>query len=366
MTPLRLERRPLSPGAKAIRVLPLTLLLPLVSWAAPTGSAPGQPANPIPPVVASPPATTPPQTNTAPQSGTTVEAHLTSIDTALQKLAQKAEKPDYSVWITAGGALLGVVVGGLITGLVNFLMQRRLLTHQKVLADEAARQAQELATAKSAQERELASKRAELEIGNAFVQWQLKQLSELYGPLHALLDQSRALYLHMNHVLVESQPTRFRFEPPPASGSTVKSEFQIHTGGKWVRFRTLLHFELVYGQGYGTDDYFSEIVEIGSRMVKVIQEKAGYIRPEQTELSNVFGRYLAHYSVLKKLHDYIRAEHKPAPLGGDDIPTHQFRKPPIAVIEAAVFPRDIDGMVTDGFLAITGELSSWRAKGGSV
>ena len=364
----RLGNRSPLPRPNRLWALAFTLsLLPLVAWPAPANSPPMQPPSVGTPVVANQPAIPPPQTNAAPQSVATVEFRLSSIDAAIQKLTVKADKTDYTpVWIGAGSGLLGVIVGGAIGGIVNFLMQRRLLTHQKALADEAANRAEALADAKATQERELASRRAELEIGNSFVQWQLKQLSELYGPLHALLDQSRGLYRHMNEVLVKSDPQQFRFESPAEHNATARPIMQVHYLGCWVRFRTLLHIELVYGRGYGTDDYFSEIVETGSRMVNIIQEKAGYIRPDQTDLSDVFGRYLAHHSVLKRLHDYVKAEHERFTSGVDQGLTSQTFKPPIAAIEAAVFPREIDEMVAAGFLAITRELSSWRARGGNA
>jgi hypothetical protein len=338
----------------------LVVAIALLPIAARSASAPPsaaqQPQAPVTTNVAAPLATPTIIANTSTKSAATVETRLTSIDAAVQKLAAKSDKTDYTpVLIPAAGGLLGVAIGAFVT----YLMQRRLLLHQQRLASEAAEQNKQLAEAKAAQERELASKRAALEIGNSFVQWQLKQLSELYGPLHALLSQSRALYRHMNDVLVKIDPTRFRFEPHSQSGPRGPS-MEIHSNGRWVLFRTLLHIEQVYGRGYGVDDYFSEIVETGGRMVKTIQEKAGYVRPEQNDLPAVFGRYLAHYSVLKRLHDHVTAQY-----GGASSGAHN-PKPPIAVIEAAVFPREIDGLVAEGFWAITEELNSWRVKAGST
>jgi hypothetical protein len=131
-------------------------------------------------------------------------------------------------------------------------------------------------------------------------------------------------------------------------------------------FRTLLHIDKVYGQGYGVEDYFSEIVATGERMVKIIDEKAGYIRPDQNDLPEVFGRYLAHYSVLKKLYDHVKSGSEHSPRDTDDAWSTVPQRPPIAVIEAAVFPREIDGLVTAGFIAIREELNAWRAKAGNA
>jgi hypothetical protein len=91
--------------------------------------------------------------------------------------------------------------------------------------------------------------------------------------------------------------------------------FEIKLDDRWVRFRTVLHISKVYGCAYGVEDYFNAIANIGARMVKVIEEKAGYA-PEQ----------------------------------------------PMNVDESAVFPGEIQGVVAMGYRAITEELNAWRAK----
>jgi hypothetical protein len=44
---------------------------------------------------------------------------------------------------------------------------------------------------KAAQDLALSHRQAKLEIGSAVVDWEIKQLSLLYGPLRALLDNPR-------------------------------------------------------------------------------------------------------------------------------------------------------------------------------
>jgi hypothetical protein len=70
--------------------------------------------------------------------------------------------------------LIGVFCGGLI----NDRLLRKNLDAQTRLARDAADNARDLAEAKAKQEREFSERRGKLEIGNSFVQWQLKQLSE--------------------------------------------------------------------------------------------------------------------------------------------------------------------------------------------
>jgi hypothetical protein len=285
---------------------------------------------------------------TAPKDLTEIAAQLRAIQSGIVKLTEKADKTDYT---PAKLGFLGVVIGGAITFFTTFFTQRRLITNQRDLAEKAAKDTKELADAKAAQERELAGNRAKLEIGNSFVQWQLKQLSELYGPLHALLRQSNALYRHMNTVLEKADPNRFRLRQGSPGDDFDNMVFEINSSGEWIPFRTIMHIGEVYGRNYGIEDYFDQVVAIGRRMVKVIAEKAGYVRPEQSDLVSVFGKYLAHYSVLERLHSSMKVKQ-----------AHGATAPAIVVDESAVFPREIQGVVDAGFAAIVTELKEWRAK----
>lgn len=280
----------------------------------------------------------------APKDLAEVADRLRAIDTAVSKLAAKAAETDYKPALFGlGGSLLGVVVGGLITAWI----QRKRMAHDKQLADD-----------KATHERGLAENRAKLEIGNSIVQWQLKQLSELYGPLHALLRQSNALYRHMNEVLRKKDPARFQF----VHGVDFdEKEFQISLNNEWVRFRTIMHIDQVYGRNYGIEPYFDGLVEIGDRIVEVISEKAGYARPEQNDLILVFGKYLAHYSVLQRLHSSSKEKHAARNVNGgaeskDTLPAD------ILVDESAVFPQQIQRLVDEGFQEINKELNEWRLK----
>lgn len=120
--------------------------------------------------------------------------------------------------------------------------------------------------------------------------------------------------------------------------------------GEWVLFRTVLHIREVYGKNHGIDDYLDEIVAIGARMTTIIEEKAGYVRPDHEKLVTMFGQYLAHYAVLKRVHSAARANGKSA--SGIDM----------AVDESAVFPRDIDMLVEQDFQAINRDLAAWRTR----
>jgi hypothetical protein len=326
----------------------------LLSVVAATGLAQAQDVTPEPPLepVKSSPAirdSSEVEQSTPREEGSSdIGSRLDAIDAVVAKLADETSKVDYTPALLAFSAsLIGVIVGALVA----LLTQRKLLAHQERLSDVGAKNA-----------KELAADRAKLEIGNSIVQWQLKQLSELYGPLHALFRQSHALYRHMNTVLVKMEPDRFRFREEPRTERFDEQAFEINLEGEWVRFRTVLHMQEAYGRGYGVDDYFDGIVAIGARIVRVIEEKAGYVRPEQAELVSLFGKYLAHYSVLERLNAHSKKERGLRESGGIASQIGDTIRPIMRADASAVFPAEIQGFVDSGFRAISDELDAWRIK----
>jgi len=274
--------------------------------------------------------------------------------TRLGGIEEALEKKDGSSILDALIAALAVVVGVIVGGVINARIQNKALANTKRIADEAAANAKLLADSEAAQERELSESRARLEIGGALVTREMEQLAELYGPLHALFGQSNALYRQMNEVLCELEPERFRLK---AGTDFDKQEFELLADGEWVPFRTVLHLGMLYGRGLGIEDYFDEIVAIGERIQRIIAEKAGFVRPDDVELLRVFGRYLAHYAILKRLHSEMKARQ-----AGGESTKERPTTLPMKVQESAVFPREIHELVKNGFEAISMDLMEWRKK----
>jgi hypothetical protein len=241
-------------------------------------------------------------------------------------------------WDTPLLGLLGVLVGGGVTFLSTFVVQDRRLK----------------------QEKELANGKAQHDIGAAAVEWKLKQLSQLYGPVRALIGQSLALYRQMNAALVARDTTRFRLveSNSPRDGR----EFQIAlTPGDWTRFRTVLHIDQVYGHDFGVDAYFDEIVKIGGRIVGIIEGNAGYARPEEAGLMEVYAKYLAHFAVLQTVHRTARLRVRAARSSATSTAGTGVGRA-IVVDQAAVFPDELQTMVERGFTALAEDVAVWQQK----
>lgn len=264
-----------------------------------------------------------------------MDGKLDEIEKRIIKLTEKSAA--VTMW-PAFLALIGTVLGAVIA----IIIANRNLKFQDKIAENKAQF-----------DRELARQKAGLDIGNSFAQWQLKQLSDLYGPLHALFRQSIGLYRHMNVVLANKNAAKFRLLQATTGEGFDGQVFEICMNGNWERFRTVLHINEVYGCGYGIEEYFDEIVKIGGLITKVISEKAGYTRPGSSELLVIFGRYLAHYSVLERLHCQIKVKLSK----GDSSIDNE-----IVVDGRAAFPHEIHGLIEQDFMAINQELSEWRTK----
>lgn len=264
---------------------------------------------------------------------------LASIQTAVSKIDDKLP----SVWwATPATTLLSVLIGGSISGLIGWGLQKRLLEHQGLQAiDQAERNEKQ------------ADKKAGQEARQVQFDWQLRQFIELYGPLRALFDGSNKVYRLMNDALINRDAKRFRDASgivPPQDLDPDGRLFQIYDEDRsqWRKFRTVTDLDIVYGKGLGVDGYFDRLIEIGNSIAKLIGEKAGLVMPHHGELLATFGQYLAHFEVLKELH----AVSQP-----DQAGTNATVRPPLIVRETAAFPNAIQRLVKDGATELLSKLA---------
>lgn len=243
---------------------------------------------------------------------------LASVEASITKSSDRAAQVALQTSWFSFGTVLGTA---LLTATLSLLAQMLLMRHQ----------------------RKINRTDSEAKVANTYVEWQLKQLSELYGPIRALLGQSNVLYRQMNKALVSADSDRFRLVDGDDFDNLV---FEIRQGQEWTRFRTVKHLAEVYNKGYGVEPYFDDVVDVGSRLVEVIREKAGFARSEDDELVHVMGEYLAHFLVLQRLHKKAAFDLVPLHLDAAD--------------EQATFPTRIQKLVDDGFNGINQQVIEWR------
>lgn len=249
-------------------------------------------------------------------------------------------------WTTPLTTFISVVIGGLLSGCIAYAMQVRLQKHQ---GDQASKRA--------TLDEALADKKARHEVEQAKFEWHLRQLMELYGPLRALFDGSNEVYRRMNEVLISHDPRRYRDLTLSDQGEQPKSIDPDHryfetfdeSIGEWRKFRTIIDWTSVYGRGLGVDGYFDRIVSIGDRISKLIEVKSGLVMPHHGDLLAAFGKYLAHFEVLRELH----AQSQP----NTDDTSRTAIGAPMTVRVAAAFPNKIQELVTAGSDELLAELA---------
>ena len=260
-----------------------------------------------------------------PHSAVVAKTTVDRLEAMATKMSEVSARIDNSSLRTSEFAL-GTV---LATGFINLLIQIWFMKHQRDLNKDLSK----------------------TQISSSFVEWQLKQLSELYGPLRALLGESNAMYRQMNDALVRADRYRFRYFEAKDLDFDDK-EFQIKLGNDWVRFRTVMHIEEVYGKDYGIEPYFDDVTSIGGQIVDLIKEKAGYARSDQDDLVGVMGKYLAHHSVLRRIHERVKN-------GGGACGAEK-------VDDSAAFPILLPKLVNEGFVKLNKALSDWQSQGAQV
>lgn len=304
------------------------LLLVVVAGAAGQTSAPQAGAAPLPKAASAPAPSNPPQVAVVVDDKLRADlaATVTRLAAVESSIAKSADRAD-AVAMRSSLFSLGTVVGtALLTAILTLVGQHLLMAHQ----------------------RKMSARDSQNEVANAYVEWQLKQLSELYGPLRALLGQSNEIYRQMNRALISADSSRFQL----VDGDDFDGkEFQVKLGGNWTRFRTVQHLAEVYNNDYGVEPYFDDVVAVGQRMADLIREKAGYARSEDADLLVYLGKYLGHFFVLKRLHERAKA--------GQEIVLNDADR-------AATFPNKIQGLVADGFAAINKQVMEWRKPGAAV
>jgi hypothetical protein len=285
---------------------------------------------------------------------------VTKMTAAVDKLA--AKRLDLVAPIFG---MLGVLFGGLI----NF-WATRIISKSKEEAD-----------------RRIAEDKSKLDVAKSIVDWKLKQLSELYGPLRTLFAQSNAVYRTMNVVLQNADPGKFKLLGPNDLASEEFKRFKPEAdddgklfvirrtaGGEWERFRTVLYIDEVYGKSYQVELYFDKTVDISRSIVTVIETKAGLALSDEggetttsssrggnakleDTLRHKFGQYLAHAGVLQSIHANRRAVFRKSM--GEVAEDKEPLALNLAIHASAAFPQQIQKLVGTAYDELQAGVDDW-------
>lgn len=352
------------------RAMSLLLLLSVSAtavWAQPSPAASRAPA-PVTPAPEPTPLAAPSGNVVVPGVELTTKTQLDTLQRSVENVLKKVEElaskgPDLTVPLFG---LLGVLVGGAI---------------QAFIALRGAKGKREA-------DMRLAQEKSKFDVAKSIVDWKLKQLAELYGPLRTLFAQSNAVYRTMNVVLQNADPNKFKLLEPKdmEAGEFACFSAEADNDGhlfiirckpelSWERFRTVLYIDEVYGKDYQVELYFDRTVDISSRIVTVIETKAGLALSEESgetlsttggdksrledSLRHKFGQFLAHAAVLQSIHANRRAVYRKS-IG------EEVNNEPLALNlvthRSAAFPQDIQRMVGTAYTALQRSIAQWEVR----
>ena len=203
----------------------------------------------------------------------------------IEKLADRIDKLEksnstiYSAIIAASAALIATLIGGGITLLGQRWTARRDL--------------------------ELAKMEAAFKNTEKIVEYRLKQLELFYGPMFAFLEQSKGLYIKMEHQLIYDHPSLYKELPTPdPDGYRV----HVYDGTAWKGFRLLDQLPQVKSS-VNAKVLLDQIMAIGVNMTALISQHSGLASSDIIEL---LGEYLEHFAILKSIYDSSLTQPYPA------------------------------------------------------
>lgn len=239
--------------------------------------APPSPA-PVPPSSQSPAATlAPPPAATgaaSEQDPVNLQADLRASEGRLRQ-AIADNKP--SGWEKLWPAILGLI-GVLVGGAINVWVQRR----QRAASEQAHR----ATTAFEAQTK--------------IIDYRSRQAHEFYHPLWLMLQRSSGVRDQLCDHLANKDPSRFRMDRDPEDERDYLFVFGPN-GTPRVRFRLIEAMHELATQHREILPLVNEIVAIGEKMSTLIHDKGGLVVSSHTDLADVLGRYLAHFSILREV-----------------------------------------------------------------
>lgn len=229
----------------------------------------------------------------------------------------------------AANTFWAMIFGAICSAIVTLVIHARRITHERRA---------ELSSAGLKGRAELMSYRA-------------KQLNELYVPLQALLLQSKVVRDELYEVLVAEGAGVQRFVlQQDGDFPDRKSLFVVSDGGN-KPFRLIDYLYVIAEAKPSLLPRLEVIVSINQAIVRLLQDKVGFIRPASVELSEAVGTFLAHQRILEDA--YAAAKKLGRPDEGE-------KSSSVLPMYSTAFPRKLPQLVSDDVDALRRELADWE------
>lgn len=200
-----------------------------------------------------------------------LQADLRASEERLRQAIADTKPNGWEKLLPAFLGLFGVFVGGAI----NVWLQRR-----QMAASEKAHRAT-----------------AAFEAQTKIIDYRSRQAHEFYHPLLLMLQRSSGVRRQLCDHLAKKDHDRFRME----KGADGEHLFIYDPAGTRTRFRLIESMYELTTEHKETLPMVNEIVAIGEKMSALIHDKGGLVLAADADLTDLLGRYLAHFSILREV-----------------------------------------------------------------
>lgn len=240
---------------------------------------------------------------------------MKQVNAKLEKLNYSLQENSIKPYVPLLAALAISVIGALVT----IFTQSRLFTHNA----------------------ESQAKKSGYDAKSKLLEYRYKQINDFYGPLLILIKQSYNLSRQLHELLIADNPLAYYYFKDPQRNNR-SSLYTRHSDPNGAPFRLISSLPHLGKNNANCLPYVKLILDTGSRMADLIEEKSGFADPSNEPLMLCFAEYLSHRLALNDAYEQALLPEE----------TH-------ARVHNAVYPWRLEELVRSDYEKIVAEISEW-------
>ncbi|NWA32030.1 hypothetical protein HX817_10825 [Pseudomonas sp. C6002] len=240
---------------------------------------------------------------------------MKQVDAKLEKLTSKLDENSIKPYIPLYAALAISLIGALVT----IFTQSRLFSHNA----------------------ESQNKKSGYDAKSKLLEYRYKQINDFYGPLLVLIKQSYNLSRQLHELLIADNAQIYYYFNDPQNNNKA-SLYTRQSDPKGAPFRLISSLPYLRKNHASCLPYVKLILDTGSRIATLIEDKSGFADPSNEPLMLCFAEYLSHRLALNDAYEQAL------------LPEENHAR-----LHNAVYPRKLEELVRGDYEKIVGEISEW-------
>lgn len=240
---------------------------------------------------------------------------IKQIGVKLEKLISKADENSIKAYVPLLAALAISIIGAAVT----IYTQSRLFKHNA----------------------ESQNKKSGYDAKSKLLEYRYKQINDFYGPLLVLIKQSYNLSRQLYELLIADNPQIYYYYQDPQRNNR-SSLYTRQPDPIGVPFRLISSLPYLGKKNPNCLPYVKLILDTGSRIAELIEEKSGFADPSNEPLMLCFAEYLSHRLALNDAYEQAL------------LPEEAHAR-----VHNAVYPWKLEELVRGDYERIVVEISEW-------